>query len=159
MPTLKEAAEKFLKLKRIAVAGVSSTKKEAANYIFEKLKTSGYEVFAVNPKTTEIDGNPCYHNLSEIPAKLEGVVVCTHPKVTLSIVKQCAELKVKHVWIHRAMDQGSYSPDVEEYCIEHRINLIPAGCPMMFCRPVDFPHKCIKWVLQFTGKLPKSLNT
>jgi predicted CoA-binding protein len=67
MPTLKESAEQFLQLKSIAVAGVSSTKKDAANYIYEKLKKTGYQVYAINPNATEIDGDPCYPDLTSVP--------------------------------------------------------------------------------------------
>lgn len=158
MPTLKEAAENFLALNSIAVAGVSSTKKDAANYIYEKLKKAGYTVYAVNPTASEIDGDPCYSSLSDIPSTVEGVVIGTHPKVTRSIVEQCAELGIKHAWIHKSVDKGSYSQEAEIFCRENGINLIPAGCPMMFCKPVDFPHKCIKWFLNATGKLPKSFT-
>ncbi len=158
MPTLKESAEKFLELKNIAVAGVSSTKKDAANYIYEKLKNSGYKVFAINPKVTEIDGDPCYRNLSSVRETIDGVVIGTPPKATLSVIKECVQLGINNVWIHKSIDNGSYSKDAEAYCRENNINLIPAGCPMMFCKPVDFGHKCIKWFLNLTGKLPKSID-
>jgi hypothetical protein len=155
MPTLKEAAEKFLHLKTIAVAGVSSTKKDAANYIYEKLKNSGYEVFPVNPNATEIDGDPCYADLASVPTKPEGVMIVTNPKVTLKIVEDCASLGIRHAWIHKSVDNGSYSQEAELFCKDHGIELIPAGCPMMFCKPVDFGHKCIRWFLHTTGKLPR----
>ena len=158
MPTLKESANQFLQLKKLAVAGVSSTKKDAANYIYEKLKKSGYQVFAVNPKATEISGDPCYPNLAAIPEKVEGVVIVTNPKVTLEVVTECATLGIKNAWIHKSLDGGSYSVEAEEFCKNNDIDLIPAGCPMMFCKPVDFPHKCIKWFLHTTGKLPRSYN-
>lgn len=155
MPTLKESAEKFLELKSIAVAGVSSTKKDAANYIFDKLQASAYQVFAINPNAKEIDGKPCYPNLAAVPQKIDGVVIGTSPKVSLQIVQECATLGIGHVWMHKSLDGGSYSAEAEKFCKEHGIEVIPTGCPMMFCKPVDFGHKCIKWVLQATGKLPK----
>jgi uncharacterized protein len=157
MTTLKEAAEQFLALKTIAVAGVSSTKKDAANYIFEKLRNSGYNVFAINPRVSEIDGYPCFPSLSALPDKPEGVVIATRPEVTLQIVKECAVLGIGHAWIHKSIDNGSYSSEAEQFCKENGIRLIPGGCPMMFCKPVDFPHKCIKWALGAMGKLPKKL--
>ncbi len=157
MTTFKEAAEHFLALNTIAVAGVSSTKKDAANYIFEKLQKSGYQVFAINPRVDEIDGHPCYPSLSALPEKPEGVVIGTSPKVTLQIVQECAALGIKNVWIHKSLDNGSYSEEAEKYCKENGIRLIPGGCPMMFCQPVDFAHKCIKWVLGTMGKLPKNI--
>ena len=158
MPSLKESAERFLKLKKIAVAGVSSTKKSVPNYIYEKLKNSGYKVFAVNPKGGLIDGERCYTNLSEISEPVEGVVIGTNPKASLQVVTECHALGIKHVWIHKSIGGGSFSVEAENYCKEKGINLIPAGCPLMFCKPVDFPHKCIKWFLHATGKLPKSFS-
>jgi predicted CoA-binding protein len=157
MPTLKEAAENFLNLKTIAVAGVSSTKKDAANYIFEKLKNTGHQVYPINLNAKEIDGVTCYPNLSALPEKPEGVVIATNAKVTIEIVKECAALSIKHAWIHKSLDNGSYSKEAVDFCKENGIELIPGGCPMMHCKPVDFPHKCIKWVLNTMGKLPKTV--
>jgi len=37
------------------------------------------------------------------------------------------------------------------------LNIIPGGCPMMFCEPVDIAHKCFRWLFGVTGKLPKAL--
>lgn len=158
MSNLKESAEHFLQLKNIAVAGVSSTKKDAANYIYEKLKKTGYHVFAINPNAGEIDGDPCYPNLTSVPEQIEGVVISTNPKVTLSVVQECATLGIKHAWIHKSLGGGSYSEEAENFCKANGINLIPAGCPMMFCKPVDFAHKCIKWALHATGKMPRTYN-
>lgn len=159
MPILKESAKEFLQLKTIAVAGVSSTKKNAANYIYEKLRSAGYYVFAVNPKAIEVmGGDPSYPSLTAIPEQIEGVVIGTHSKVTLSVVQECATLGIQHVWIHKSLDAGSYSEEAEKFCKENGINLIPSGCPLMFCKPVDFPHKCIKWVLHATGKLPRKYD-
>jgi len=156
MPTLKQAAEDFLNLKSIAVAGVSSTKKGVGNYIFEKLKTSGYQVFAINPSGKEIDGEPSYTDLASVPQPLDGVIISTHPDATIKVVEDCAKLGIKNAWIHRSVDNGSYSKEAEDYCKENGINVIPMGCPMMFCKPVDFGHKCIKWFLHSFGKMPKS---
>jgi hypothetical protein len=41
------------------------------------------------------------------------------------------------------------------YCREHGVSVIAGGCPMMYCQPVDFGHKCIRFVLGLTGGLPK----
>ncbi len=157
MPTLKEASEKFLELQTIAVTGVSSTKKNPANYIIEKLRASGMDVYAINPKVKEIDGHICYGNLAAVPVKIDGVVIATPPSVTLEIVKACAELGIKNVWIHRSIDNGSYNAEAEQFCRENGINVIPSGCPMMFCKPVDFPHKCMKWALSLVRVLPQNV--
>jgi predicted CoA-binding protein len=146
----------FLAQKRIAVAGVSRTETgQAANMIYRRLRDSGYEVFAVNPKADQVEGDPCFHDLKSIPGKLDGVVVVTTPEAAEEIARRCAEVGVPRVWMHRGFGAGSVSDAATRYCEENGIEVIPGGCPMMFCGPVDFGHKCMRWWLSLTRKLPR----
>jgi uncharacterized protein len=155
MNSFETAAKEFLSRKKIAVAGVSSKGDTAANIVYKKLRECDFAVFAVNPNATEAEGDRCYPSLSEIPEKIDGVLVGTHPDVTPGILHECARLGIKQVWIHRSFGQGSYHPDAEKIAKKNGISLIPGGCPMMFCEPVDIGHKCIKWILKVTGKQAK----
>lgn len=152
MNQLEKSAHQFLELKRIAVAGVSRKGDVAANGIYKKLRTSGYEVFPVNPNASEVEGDPCYPDLASIPNGVEGVVIATHPDVTPGIVEECGKLGIHYVWMHRSFGQGSVNEDAVKRCKELGIHAIPGSCPMMFCQPVDTGHKCIRWFLRFTGK-------
>lgn len=156
MNTLQEAVESFLGQKRIAVAGVSRNKNQAANIVYRKLRDSGYQVFPINPVASELEGDTCYADLKSVPGGVDAVVIATHPKVAGQIVRECAELGISHVWMHRSFGQGSVSDEAVEYCREHGIRVIPGGCPMMFCEPVDLGHKCMRWFLKLTGGLPKA---
>jgi predicted CoA-binding protein len=158
MATLKEAAQDFLNQKHIAVAGVSRTDPNLpANGIYRKLRESGYQVYALNPNATEVEGDPCYPDLTAVPEQVDGVVIATHPNISLAIAQDCARNGVHNVWIHKSIDNGSLSPEAVAYCQEHKINLIPGGCPLMFCEPVDFGHKCLRWFLGMTGGIPKQV--
>ncbi|MGD2153957.1 MAG: CoA-binding protein [Gemmatimonadales bacterium] len=157
MATMKEAVDAFLAQKRIAVAGVSRNKNEAANIVYRKLRDSGYEVFPINPNAETVEGDECYPDLKSVPGGVEGVVIATHPAVTEDVVRECADLGVPRVWMHRSFGQGSVSKDAVAYCREQGIEVIAGGCPMMFCQPVDFPHKCMRWILGVTGGLPKEV--
>lgn len=156
MSELREAVESFLAQKRIAVAGVSRSKNEAANIVYRKLRDSGYQVFPVNPNASELEGETCYADLKSVPGGVDAVVIATHPRVAGQIVRECAELGISHVWMHRSFGRGSVSDDAVGYCREHGIRVIPGGCPMMFCEPVDFGHKCMRWISKLTGGLPKA---
>jgi predicted CoA-binding protein len=158
MSDLNTMVAEFLALKRIAVVGVSRTKTEAANAIYRKLRTRGYEVFPVNPNAAEVEGDNCYPNLGSIPGGVEGVVIATHPDVALDVVEQCLKAGVSHVWMHRSFGTGSVSAPAVERCKESRISVIPGGCPMMFCEPVDLGHKCIRWILRLSGGLPTAMS-
>lgn len=146
----------FLSQKRIAVAGVSRREKNApGNLIFRKLRGAGREVFPINPHAPEVEGAACYADLKAVPGPLDGVVIATPLEVAEDIVRQCAALGIHRVWLHRSFGQGSVSEAAVKLCRERNIAVIGGGCPMMFCEPVDFGHKCMRWVLRVTGGLPK----
>jgi predicted CoA-binding protein len=155
MPRLKEGVEEFLAQRRIAVAGVRRAKSDAANLVYRKLKSAGYEVYPVNPNATEVEADRCYPDLASIPEGVDAVVIATRPEATERIVRECAAVGVHRAWIHRSFGKGSVSPVAVEFCRQNGIQVIAGGCPMMFCEPVDVAHKCMRWVLNFTGGLPK----
>lgn len=156
MPTTSALVEEFLAQKRLAVAGVTRHEAGApANMIFRKLRDAGYQVCAINPNAEQVEGAACYPDLKSAPGPLEGVVLATPPAATEALVRECAELGIGRVWMHRSLGPGSVSEAAVAFCREKRIEVIAGGCPMMFCEPVDFGHKCLRWVLGVAGKLPK----
>jgi hypothetical protein len=157
MLTMHEAAREFLAQKSIAVAGVSRSGAEAANAVYCKLRSLGYRVFAVNPNAATVEGDPCYPDLKSIPEAVDGVVIATRPEVAEQIVQQCADLGISRVWLHRSFGQGSVSPKAVAFCHAHGIMVIPGGCPRMYCEAADFGHKCMRWVLNVTGGLPRQI--
>ena len=91
MPTMKEAATAFLESKRIAVTGVSrSSKDHGANTVFRRLRDRGYEVFAINPNTEEVEGGPSYHDLGSVPGGVDAVVIGTRPAIVDDTMRECA---------------------------------------------------------------------
>jgi len=158
MATMKEAVDDFLAQQRIAVTGVSRSGSQPANSIFNKLRDAGIQVFPTNPLTDEVEGVPCYPNLKAIPGGVDAVMIATPPAAADGIVRECAELGIKRVWMHQSIDGGSYSASAEAFCKENGITVIPAGCPMMYCDPVDFGHKCMRWIFNLTGRLPKTVD-
>ncbi|MDZ7719971.1 MAG: CoA-binding protein [Balneolaceae bacterium] len=149
---LKNAAEAFLKLKRVAIAGVSSSGDVAANIIYRNLKKHGYTVYAVNPNSRIVEGDTCYPSIASVPETPDWVVIATHPDVTPLIIDECIEQKIKKVWIHKSLGNGSYNPDAIKKAEDAGISLIPGSCPMMFLKPVDPVHKCMKWFFKISGK-------
>ena len=155
MPTLKQAAREFLAQRRIAVAGVSRKGDTAANVIYRKLRSTGQEVFAVNPNAETVEGDACYANLAAIPGGVDAVVIGTPPKAAVDLVRECGALGIRRVWMHRSFGHGSVDGEAVRLCEELGIAVIPGACPMMFCEPVDPAHKCIRWIQRVTGGAPK----
>jgi uncharacterized protein len=156
--TFETKVKDFLAQKRIAVAGVSRNNNHhpAGNLIYRRLKKTGHDVFAVNPHVQTFEGDLCYPDLLSIPGGVDGVVIITRPETTERIVRDCSAARVRRVWIHQSQVKGSsVSPEAVEYCRQHDISVIAGACPMMFGPGVDFGHTCMRWIMKFTGGLPK----
>ncbi|HEY6031843.1 MAG TPA: CoA-binding protein [Gaiellaceae bacterium] len=158
MPTIKEAASEFLAAKRVAVTGVSRNPKvHASNTVYHRLRDRGYEVFAVNPNAEEVEGDRCYHDLRSIPGGVEAVVIGTRPEHADETMRECAELGIKHVWMHRGPGGGSVSKSAAQFGREHGIEVIDGGCPCMFGPTADFGHKLMRGPFTLTGHVPRNV--
>lgn len=154
MKDLPEGVAEFLKCKVVAVVGVSRSASQPANAIFRKMKSGGFTVFPVNPNIKEAEGVECYPDVKSPPLEVEGAVIVTHPEKTAEVVRQCIDSGVDQIWIHRSFGQGSVSEEAIRECEQNDINCLVGGCPMMYCEPVDFGHKCMRWILGLQHKLP-----
>jgi predicted CoA-binding protein len=154
MGKVPEPVADFLSGKRIAVAGVSRQAGQAANAVYRKLHDAGYEVFPVNPKASEVEGAKAYPSLDSIPGSIDGVVVATHPATSIELVRQCAEHGITRVWLHRSFGPGSVSDEAVRECEARDIQCIVGGCPLMYCKPVDIGHRCMRWWLRRQGRVP-----
>jgi predicted CoA-binding protein len=153
---IKEAAAEFLAGRRIAVTGVSREAKDhGGNVVYKRLRERGYEVFAVNPNADEVEGDPCYQRLSEIPGGVDGVVIATRPERAEDTMRECADLGIEHVWMHRGPGRGSVSQAAADYGRRHGIAVIDGGCPCMFGPTADRGHKAMRTVLTLTGNVPR----
>jgi uncharacterized protein len=159
MTKIKDAATEFLASKRVAVTGVSrSAKDHGSNVVYNRLKERGYEVFAVNPNTDEVEGDRSYHDLRSIPGGVEAVVIGTSPAHAEETMHECADLGIKHVWMHRGPGHGSVSPEAAAYGREQGIAVIDGGCPCMFGPTADFGHKAMRVVLTLGGNVPREVS-
>jgi predicted CoA-binding protein len=156
MQTVKEAASAFLANKRVAVTGVSRTPKtHGSNTVYKRLRDRGYEVFAVNPNAQEVEGDRCYSDLTSIPGGVDAVVIGTRPDRAEGTMRECAELGIKHVWMHWGGGASSVSPAATDYGRQHGITVIDGGCPCMFAPTADLGHKLMRVVL--AGRVPKQV--
>lgn len=156
---IKEAAEEFLAQRRIAVTGVSRTPKtHGSNYVYQRLRERGYTVFAVNPNAAMVEGDPCYIDLKSIPGGVDAVVIGTRPSIAEETMRECVELGVTHVWMHRAFGEGSVSSAATEYGRAHGVTVIDGGCPLMFQPTADGAHRVMRALLSLTGKVPRRVE-
>ncbi|MBO0729121.1 MAG: CoA-binding protein [Acidimicrobiaceae bacterium] len=158
MVTMKQAASDFLGKKRIAVTGVSRHPKDhGSNVVYKRLRERGYEVVPINPNTEQVEGDLCYPDLKSVPGGVEAVVIATAPTTGEDTMRECVELGIKHVWMHRGPGAGSVSRAAAEYGREHGIVVIDGGCPCMFDPTADFGHKVMRSIFTLAGNVPRQV--
>lgn len=145
-----ESIESFLKLKNIAVVGVSSKGKGFGVAVYNHLKDNGYTVFGVNKNGGYSGSTKLYNTLSMIDQKIDGIITVVPPSETEIVAQEANELGIKNIW----MQQGSESRNAIEYCNDNQINLVHNECIMMFVEPVKSMHGFHRWINKIVGKYP-----
>ena len=158
MTAIKDAAAEFLAHRRVAVTGVSREPKgHGSNVVYKRLRERGYEVCAVNPNADEVEGDRAYHDLHAIPGGVEAVVIGTRPDIAEETMRECAELGIKHVWMHRGPGAGSVSEAATAHGRQQGITVIAGGCPCMFEATADLRHKAMPFAFTLNGHVPKEV--
>ncbi len=110
MPNLKEddnaLREVLIQAKTIAVVGHSDKRdaygkgfaQRTSYQIAQFLRQSGYTVYAVNPLIKEIDGQPSYAALQEIPEPVDIVNVFRRSEYLPEIIDEAISINAKTVW-------------------------------------------------------------
>jgi hypothetical protein len=158
MASIEEAASAFLANKRVAITGVSRHPKgHGSNVVYQRLRARGYEVFAVNPNADEVEGDHCYHDLRSIPGGVDAVVIGTRPELAEETMRECVELAIEHVWMHRSFGGGSVSKAATDYGRQSGIRVIDGGCPLMFDPTADLGHKLMRFAFTLKGNVPRTV--
>ena len=109
---------------KIALVGASANPEKWGYKLFRKLKEAGFSVYAVNPKTPEIDGDKSFASLDDLPERPDVVITVVPPNVTEHIVKKCGELGIRKVW----MQPGSESEEAIRFCEENGMDVMHHAC-------------------------------
>lgn len=148
MQTMRQAAEQFLRRRRIAVTGVSRHGRDhGANVVYQRLRERGYRVYAINPNADTVEGDVSYPDLRSVPGGVEAVVIATRPQTAEATVRECVELGIDAVWMHRGFGPGSVSAAAAELGRRNGITVIDGGCPLMFGPAADTGHKVMRCLL------------
>lgn len=101
--------EEFLGARVFAVAGTSKDPAKYGYKVFVALKSSGREVFPLNPNANEIDGTKAFADLASLPQIPEALSLVTPPAVTRQIVQQAIAVGVKILWMQPGAEDNQAS--------------------------------------------------
>ncbi len=82
----------------IAVVGHSDNPLRTSYQIAAYLRRAGYTVYPVNPTVAEIDGQPSYASLAEVPEAIDIVNVFRRSAYLAEVVEESIAVRAKAVW-------------------------------------------------------------
>ena len=83
----------------IAMVGASSNPEKASYSIMQKLQRAGYRVIPVNPRETEILGEPSYPSLLDVPERIDIVDVFRRAEDTPGIADEAVTIGANALWL------------------------------------------------------------
>jgi predicted CoA-binding protein len=143
--------ESFLAPKKLAVVGASRNPKKFGRAVYDDLKGKGFAVYAVNPNAENLDGDPCYPDVTSLPSEVDRVFIVTPPEKTAENVKQALDKGIRNIWIQQRSDTG----EALELLKDTSVNLIHNQCIFMYAAPVKGVHKFHRFINKVFGKSPK----
>lgn len=110
-----------------AVVGATENPAKFGNKIYKKLKAFGYDVYAVNPMYTEVDGDKCYSSLSDVPVKIDCVNVVVGPDKSVHVLDEVKRLGIENIWFQ----PGTYTPEIVEASEVAGLNTVYMNCVLV----------------------------
>jgi len=154
---MQKVIDEFIKVKHIAIAGVSGKSNvKFGNNLMKELTKQGYIIYPVNPNTDEINGVKCYRNVKLLPAEVKSLIIATKSDATNLLVKEAKEAKMERVWMQRSTGKGSETPEAINFCKENKLDYVYGLCPFMaFGKGA---HKFHFWIRKTFGGLPAEMK-
>lgn len=90
--------QQMLAMKNWAVVGATEDTGKFGYKVYKKLKNRGYNVYPVNPKFDEIEGEKCYHSISDINDNIDVISMIVNPKVGMEVIDKANEKGIKNIW-------------------------------------------------------------
>ncbi len=112
----------FQGMKTVAVIGASTDRTKFGNKAVRAYLQKGYRVFPVNPKATEIEGQPAFPTISAVPIRPQLVSVYLPPAVLLKVLPEIAAKGCDELWLN----PGAESPEVLAEAERLGLNVIQA---------------------------------
>lgn len=85
--------------KTIAVVGLSSKPERASYQVAAYLQRHGYRIIPVNPRETQVLGEPAYASLHDVPIAIDIVDVFRESSAVPEIVVETIAIGAKVLWL------------------------------------------------------------
>ena len=118
----------------LAIIGATDHPTKYGGIIYRDMKAKGFPVFGVNPYRDTVDGDPCWHQVTDLPETPTIAVFVVPAKRGLDVLEDCAEAGVDNIWIQ----PGAFSNDLRDALDEGGFNWLAEACVMVLARTAAF---------------------
>lgn len=137
----------FLASRSFAVVGVSADRRKFGNGLFREMRGRGFSVLPVHRSLNRVEGDECYHSVTDLRGKVEAVVTAVPPGETERVLRECAGAGIRRIW----MMKGSSSERTISLAQELGLDIVTGECPLMYLEPVRSIHKVHRWTKRLFG--------
>jgi uncharacterized protein len=95
----REIAEIVRSARTVAIVGLSPNELRPSNFVGFYLQRHGYRVIPVNPRASEILGEPSYASLSDVPDRIDIVDVFRQPEAVPAIAEEAVAVGAGALWL------------------------------------------------------------
>jgi predicted CoA-binding protein len=88
----------LLSAKTVAIVGLSKNELRASYFVGYYLKRHGYRVIPVNPRESDILGEPSVKSLADVPVPVDIVNVFRAPQALPGIAAEAVAIGAKNLW-------------------------------------------------------------
>ena len=90
---------KILKLKSIAIVGLSNKNHKPSYQIYMYLSSKKYNIIPVNPNYRIIDNKTCYPDLESINEPVDTINIFRRSEYALPIIESAIKVNAKAIWM------------------------------------------------------------
>ena len=114
----------------LAIIGATDHPSKYGGIIYRDMKAKGFRVLAVNPYRDEVDGDPCWRSVADLPEKPTLAVFVVPAKRGLDVLEDCARAGIDNIWIQ----PGAFSEELGEALDAGGFNWLSDACVMVLAR-------------------------
>lgn len=120
----------------IAIIGASNKNGSVGNELVKRAIEAGFngQIYAINPKDTEIEGLTCFSSVTNVPAQIDLAIIAVPAVTVLSVLKECAQVNIKNAVIissgfkETGADGAKLEAEIASFANENDINVIGPNC-------------------------------
>jgi predicted CoA-binding protein len=119
-----DIAKLLTQTRTIAVVGISDRAEKPSHFVSLYMQQAGYQVIPVNPRYSEVLGQPCWPDLASIPMPVDMVNVFRPSSDTPPIAREAVAIGAKSLWLQ----QGIFSLEAQQIALEAGLQVVMDRC-------------------------------